>query len=294
MNFNTQKAFLKFTTVLITTAGLSLILGFFVFFKNLNRVITVWGDVEKVTAYLNSDVALDEVQEARRKIEALDHVKKVTFVTKEQAVEEFKTQVAGFLHDVKEEGSLVQLMPSYFEIEVKVNGTFDETLVAIKKMASTLEEMKVIEEVSYGSLWLDKYSQFIEYIYSFSGVIGMILVVTVFLVISNLIKSNIYQRAREIEILEIIGATKSYIRKPFLIEGLFIGLVSGIISLVLIFSLFRFFNVKFEKQISFFRIQDIFSFLSTWEIIAFMLFTSTIGLISSYINIVRFKWNSGQ
>ena len=294
MNFNTQKAFLKFTTILITTAGLSLILGFFVFFKNLNRVITVWGDVEKVTAYLNNDAGFSEIQETRKQIEALDHVKRVTFVTKEQAVEEFKAQVAGFLHDVKEEGSLVQLMPSYFEIEVKVNGTFDETLAAIKKMATNLEEMKVIEEVSYGSLWLDKYSQFIEYIYSFSGIIGMILVVTVFLVISNLIKSNIYQRAREIEILEIIGATKSYIRKPFLIEGVFIGLVSGTISLVLIFSIFRFFNIKFEKQISFFRIQDIFSFLSTWEIIAFLLFTSTIGFISSYINIVRFKWNSGQ
>lgn len=294
MNFNAQKAFLRFTTVLITTAGFSLVLGFFLFFKNINRVINVWGEVEKITVYLDSEANSQEIENTSAKISAIKGVEAVKLVSKEDAVEDFKAQVAGYVKDIKKDVNLMQIIPSYLEVSIKPDETFEGTVSKLNNISTQLQKLPFIEEVSYGSVWMDKYSKFIDYTSNFAFFVGTILVTATFLVISNLIKTNLYQRSKEIEVLEMIGATKSYIRRPFLMEGMAMSLIGGILSVGIIGIIFTLLGNKFETQVKFFKIEEMFHFLNFLEISSFLIFSMIIGLFASYINLVRFKWNGAR
>ncbi|MCB0369983.1 MAG: permease-like cell division protein FtsX, partial [Bdellovibrionales bacterium] len=227
MNFNIQKTFLRFTTVLISTAGLALVLSFFLFFKNINRVVSVWGEIEKVTVYVDSEASKGEVEKLKNQIQALSEVKEVNFISKEEAIDDFKAQMAGYIQDFKKDVNLMQVVPSYFEVSVELDSSFESTVKKLNLLSQKIGKLDFVEEVSYGSIWIDKYSKLIDYISSLAGFIGIILITSTFLVISNLIKSNLYQRSKEIEVLEMIGATKSYIRKPFLKEGAVMSFLGG-------------------------------------------------------------------
>lgn len=294
MSFSIQKTFLRVTTVFITTAGLALILGFFLFFKNINRVINVWGEVEKMTVYLDSDVNQNDISTVINKIEAIKGIESVKHITKEEAVDDFKSQVAGYIKDIKKDVNLMQVIPSYLEISIKPESSFDDTLRKLNTLSAKIQELDFVEEVSYGSIWMDKYSKFIDYFSKFALFVGSILIIATFLVISNLIKTNLYQRSKEIEVLEMIGATKSYIRKPFLIEGAIMSFLGGVLSVAIIGSIFFVLGSRFETQVKFFKLEEMFHFLSTVEIVIFLLVSMLIGLFASYINLIRFRWNSLQ
>lgn len=291
MNFNAQKAFLRFTTVLITTAGLSLVLGFFLFFKNINRVINVWGEVEKVTVYMDSEANQEEIKKTSDKIIQINGVQGVKLISKEEAVEDFKAQVAGYIKDIKKDVNLMQVIPSYLEVSIKPEENFEATIAKLSTISAEIQKLSFVEEVSYGSVWMDKYSQFIDYTSNFAFFVGTILITATFLVISNLIKTNLYQRSKEIEVLEMIGATKSYIRRPFLMEGMVMSLIGGSLSVAIIGIIFITLGNKFETQVKFFKIEEMFHFLTFIEMGLFLIFSMIIGLAASYINLVRFKWN---
>lgn len=294
MSFNAQKAFLRFTTVLITTAGLSLVLGFFLFFKNINRVINVWGEVEKVTVYLDSEVNEKDISSVIQKINTVSGVEQVKHVSKEEAVEDFKSQVAGYVKDIKKDVNLMQVIPSYLEVSIKPESSFDGTINKLNAISEKIQNFDFVEEVSYGSVWMDKYSKFIDYSSRFAFFVGSILIIATFLVISNLIKTNLYQRSKEIEVLEMIGATKSYIRKPFLIEGALMSFIGGILAIIIIGAMFLFLGSKFETQVKFFKLEEMFHFLSASEVALFLMVSLFIGFCASYINLLRFRWNSLQ
>lgn len=294
MSFNTQKSFLRLTTILITTAGLALVLGFFLFFKNINRVINIWGEVEKVTVYLDSDVNEKDIGNTINKIKSLAGVEAVKHVGKEEAVEDFKAQVAGYVKDIKKDVNLMQVIPSYLEISIKPESSFDGTVNKLNMISAKIQELDFVEEVSYGSIWMDKYSKFIDYTSRFAFFVGAILIAATFLVISNMIKTNLYQRSKEIEVLEMIGATKSYIRKPFVIEGVVMSLMGGVFAIAIIGGIFFLLGSKFETQVKFFKLEDMFHFLSALEVLLFLTFSMIIGFCASYINLIRFRWNSTQ
>lgn len=294
MSFSIQKTFLRVTTVFITTAGLALILSFFLFFKNINRVINIWGEVEKMTVYLDSDVNQTDISTVINKIGIINGVESVKHISKEEAVEDFKSQVAGYIKDIKKDVNLMQVIPSYLEISIKPEPSFDATLRKLNSVSAKIQELDFVEEVSYGSIWMDKYSKFIDYFSKFALFVGSILIIATFLVISNLIKTNLYQRSKEIEVLEMIGATKSYIRKPFLIEGAIMSFLGGVLSIAIIGSVFFVLGSRFETQVKFFKLEEMFHFLSIVEMAIFLVASVLIGLFASYINLIRFRWNSLQ
>lgn len=292
MNYKTQKTFLRLTTVLISTAGLSLVLTFYIAFKNINNIIVAWGEAEKVTVYFDSEASSQNIEIAKQKIEAMKDVLSVNLITKEAAIQEFKAQMGGYVKDIKKDIDLVQIIPSYLEVTMKSGDSLEETIQKINKLSKKIESLDFVEEVFYGSIWIEKYAKIIEYLSSMAGFIGFILMCTTYFVISNLIKTNLFQRAKEIEVLEMIGATKSFIRKPFLIEGVLMSSIAGSLAVMIIGLVIYFINIKFASQISFFKLESVFKFINFQEVSVFMLISMGIGLGASYLNLIRFRWNS--
>ena len=133
-----------------------------------------------------------------------------------------------------------------------------------------------IDDISYGSLWTEKYFKLNQSVNAFFVFLGLILFVLSFFVISSSIKSHLFQRAKEIEILEMIGATRFYIQRPLFLESIGLVSVAFLIGLGVNSVLFYYFNSFFENQLKLLNLNQVFQFFGVLEIL--VLFSAAVGM----------------
>jgi cell division transport system permease protein len=183
-------------------------------------------EVEKkveITVYLKTDPdpTADEVTTMQEQINSWAEVKNVTFVTKEQALQRMKEDYA----DSPEifESLTSNPLPASFEISL-----IDPQAVDI--VAARFEGDSIVDEVRYGKEIADKLFAFTDQARNFMLIFIVLLGVVSILLISNTIRLSIFARKREVEIMKLVGATNWFIRWPFLIEGITVGLVGAVVA----------------------------------------------------------------
>ena len=160
-------------------------------------------------------------------------VEKVKYITKEEAWKELKASLKNT--DYVLEGVGENPLPDTLEIKLKSETLSPET---VKKLTASLKAIKGVSEIEYGE-------KFLASIYSLSmGIktVGAILIIimsagTLFVCYST-VKILFYRKNREIETYKLLGASKGFIRAPFIIEGAVIGLSGGVLGLIGIFILY--------------------------------------------------------
>lgn len=217
------------TTVLTAvTLGFSLsIFAVFVFvFFNLRSVINSWGDRTQIVAYVkdSSDAAL-----MRDAIMRVPGVSSAEFVSKEKALSELKAELKG--HEAILEGVDENPLPATFEIKVKGSYRDPAELTAV---AERLKAIPWVEDVQYSREWVEKLSAFFRFVELAALFIGVFLAGATIFIISNTIRLTVYARREEIEIMTLVGASESFIRVPFFIEGVLQGLIGGIFALLIL------------------------------------------------------------
>jgi cell division transport system permease protein len=118
--------------------------------------------------------------------------------------------------------------------------------------------------------------------------LGGILVLASFFIISSVIKLNVFARKEEIVILRFVGATNTFIRIPFLMEGTILGILGGLVSLLLIFFLIKFFPLYLGASLGVFNELINFRYLSLSQIIMLIAIGAFIGFSGSLSSLARF------
>lgn len=202
-----------------SVAATLLILGIiFVLIVNIAAMTQVAKDqFDTIQVYLDDELSISEIEDIGTGIFKLQGVKDVIFETKEEALEKMKLDwdQNGYLLDGLESNPLPN---SYIVILDDIN--YSEYIVA------SIEDTAGIEEVKY-------YQEVIENIIKITDVIrrvGLFIMVVLIaistFIISNTIKIAVHARRREINIMKYVGATNWFIRGPFLLEGIVLGLFS--------------------------------------------------------------------
>ncbi|WP_041423914.1 permease-like cell division protein FtsX [Thermosediminibacter oceani] len=184
-------------------------------------------DVEsqvEITAYLNDSVNQLQINQIEYRIKSIPGVKEVTFISKEQALEEFKKQVGEELLE-----GIENPLPHSFRIRV-------ENPQEVVDIASRTQEIAGVEEVKYGKGVVEKLFN-ITYWMRLLGlaIMAIFAVISVF-IISNTIRITVFARRREINIMKYIGATDWFVRWPFLIEGMLLGFAGSMIAMIFLIS----------------------------------------------------------
>ena len=206
-----------------------LLVGIFVsLLFNMNKIAT---DIEQdVNVRVYIDLAADETKTAELKaaIEALDTVDTVKFRSKDEELEDITKSVAQEFELFKNDSNPLR---NAFDVSTKnPNQT--------KEVATTIEKMDYVARVNYGGARADTLFKVISTSRNVGiGVIAVLLIIALFL-ISNTIRATIHARRTEIEIMQLVGATKAYIRWPFFLEGGFIGLVGSIVPIAVLWGLY--------------------------------------------------------
>ena len=203
---------------------------FFCLVQNINHIVKVAESGVAVTAFFDEGMSESEILEIGKKIEGRKEVSEIVYVSAEQAWEEYKEvyfsenpQLAeGFADDNPLANS------AHYEIYLSDVELQDE-------LVTYVESMDGVRKINQSEDIANILSDFNVLIgYASIAIIGLLLAVSIFL-ISNTITIGIHSRREEIGIMKLIGATNTFARTPFLIEGIVIGLVGGVIPLVALF-----------------------------------------------------------
>jgi cell division transport system permease protein len=274
---------LQFTTMLVVTACYLVVCSSLLLSQNLKKILTVWGEELQMTVYLSENVEANEVASLQKKIEANPNVGKIRFISKEKALADFRGQMASYAPEIMNEKDLLSLIPASFQISLSESLKVVNHLAALDVLAGSLKSEKSVAEVSYGQDWVQKYSQFLYYFEKSCQGLGIIIFCAALFVLSNVIRASIHSRRQEVEVLELIGATPAMIRRPFMIEGALIGLVSSLCAVGLSYFLYTNIVGLFQNELQFLQLGEHMSFLSMNLLAFFCLAGTMLGALGSYI-----------
>ena len=234
----------------------------------------------EIKAYLLDEITSAEKDNVYNIIMGVDGVKEVTYQTKEEAFEKFKERLGennailtGFSEDRNP-------LPNSYVITLK------EPEAAIR-VEEALKDVRGVEDVGNERETVEKIITLARLIRTIGVVIFIILVLVSLFLISNTIKLTVYSRRREIGIMKFVGATDWFIRWPFLIEGMIMGLVGGFIAVAVVYFAYNLIYVDVTKTMFYAELISPAYILNnfTWQ---FGLTGLFIGAMGSFIALKRF------
>ncbi|MFS0821695.1 permease-like cell division protein FtsX [Bacillus sp. 1P02SD] len=237
-----RNGWMTFASVSAVTVTLLLVGVFLVIMMNLNSMATSLEKDVRISVLTDLTSTKEQQDALKEQISNIPEVAEVTFSSKEQELEDM---IESFGEDGKVFALYEQSNPLRDVFIVKTTKPQD-----IMKVADQVEKMEYVYSVNYGKGKVEK-------IFSTVGVsrnvgVGLIigLLFTAMFLISNTIKITIFARQREIEIMKLVGATNAFIRWPFFLEGLFLGILGSIIPIGIILGFYNFLYDLIQPQLS--------------------------------------------
>jgi cell division transport system permease protein len=235
----TREALLSFrrapllSVLSITTIAFSLFtLGLFGLVAiNLRQALQGLEERVEIVAFVLRGTPAETITLATQDIAAFPEVQDVTFVSEEQALARARRELVEFRDAYRD----LQVNPLPASIEVRLKpGNRDAATV--ERVAQRLRGFGFVNDVRYGRDWVQK----LDHLRNITGIVGLVIglafAAVAVVIIGVTIRLTLLQRAREISIMRLVGATNWFIRGPFLLEGALKGLLGGLLSLVLCYA----------------------------------------------------------
>lgn len=261
-----------------------LIVGIFVSLSNnLRYTAQQLSQDMAVVFFLENNISPIDREAITKELEDSPLVQKTQFVSSDEAMAKFLKKFPDL------EGIVDNLntnpFPSSYEISLRGKDiTYDQTQPFIDRM----RKMKGIEDVQFNKDWVEKMQSLSRLARAIGFFLGGILVLASFFIVSNVIKLNVIARKDEIEILRFVGGTNMFIRVPFLAEGIILGVLGGMLSLILLFVVTRLFPAYLGSSLGILNELINFRYLTFSQSIALILSGAVIGLFGSLSSIAKF------
>ena len=265
----------------ISTVAISLfLLGcVWLFITNVNNLVSTVESELEINAYIENTVSREDAQTLADNIAAFPGVEAVTFIPKEEGILMLEGR---FGNDANLAGTVGENNPLPDMIQVRAS---DPELVPT--LAQKLENTAGVETVRYGQGTVERLLETANWVEQ-AGVVGLvgISIAAVFL-ISTSIRITVFSRRDEIDIMRLVGATNGYIRWPFLIEGIFIGLIGALVACVLLFFGYQGIAAYIQDSLAFVPlVTDNLALLAMGRDI--LIFGGVLGFLGSFLSVIRY------
>lgn len=210
---------MSFASVGVLTACLILVGLAALLSENIKSITKTIQKQNEIVIYVADDISSAQEAELDRQIRSMSNVLEVEYTSKEQAFDEQKEKLGDLLDGYENE----DVFPASYRVKVK-----DLTLIDgnVSKLNALSGVYRVDAPTDIAEIMVKTDSGV-----SIGGtVVVLALLIVSFVIIMNTIKITVFSRRREINIMKYVGATNSFIRMPFLVEGMILGLISGLVS----------------------------------------------------------------
>lgn len=263
--------------------AMMIILGmFFILVVNVNLLAqTAKIQFDNIQIYLLDEITTQQTNSLMKNIEKMDNVSEVRYISKEDALKEMQIRWgdSGYLL----EGLPENPFPSSLEVQISDLSQADRLVEAIRGQEG-------IEDIKYYKVVVDKILSITSFIQTGALILIIILVMVSIIVVSNTIKLTVHARSQEISIMKYIGANNWFIRGPFLVEGILIGILSSLIAAGIIgFGYYQIMGQFAPKALVMFSIGMVpFDFIMKNLIVIFIALGISIGSLGSILSMRKF------
>jgi cell division transport system permease protein len=224
------------SAIAAVTIGVCLLLAgaFALLVANMEAILVRFGEELHVVAYLEPGLPRASLDALMERALAQRGVETVEYVSAEEAAERFRrTQPE---RAVMLEGLEASPLPASLELRLAAD---QRDAAAVRAVTDMLAALPGVAEIGGGNEWIEGYGQAVALMRSVGLAIGAVLALATLLIVANTIRLSIYARRDEIDILRLVGASRSYVAAPFLLEGLIEGLAGGTMGLALLWVAWR-------------------------------------------------------
>ncbi len=270
-----QNAFMTIASVLVLVSCLLLTGSAYLVYENVEHGFEWAYQQNVVVAYAESSATDEQTNTIQQTLKAMDNVADVSFISKEDLLQRYQEEFGDLLEDLENDNPLQDA----FVISFTDLSLFDGTVSAIEKVAG-------IETVDYDQALSKSLVSIRDTVLTVgSWVIALLLIVSLF-IIANTIKLTVYSRRLEISIMRSVGATHSFIRFPFMVEGVMLGCIAAVLSYGLVWLLYVVLGNNFTFGANF----SLLPFAAVWWqlLLGFVVGGMLIGMLGSTISIGRY------
>ncbi|MDD5923474.1 MAG: permease-like cell division protein FtsX [Clostridia bacterium] len=197
---------------------------------NVSSFVSKIGSDNMVTVYLDDEVGdVEAVIEIGPQIREIENVSDAVFVSKEDAIKDYKKDLGEWYEEMTGEGNP---LPNAFRVTMNDLAQYEQTVDQIAKIDG-------IQKIGDRSDIASKLTSLNNLVKVIGFWIVVILGIVSLFIVSNTIRMTMYSRRFEISIMKSVGATNTFVRIPFFVEGMFLGLIAGLITSMLIFFLYE-------------------------------------------------------
>ncbi len=253
-------------------------------FANAQEVMDSWKKGIKIMAYVSPTAGTIELKAARTKIQKLHGVMDISFISREDALDQLKTQM-------KRQIALLENLdrnplPAAFEIHMQPNG---QSWEKIETLAAQIEAIKIVDDVEYGQAWIGRCTNIFN-LFQFIGLTmgALFFMVTVF-IISNTIRLALFSRREEIEIMRLVGATDSFIKIPSYVAGIIQGGIGGLAGIIILYIAFLIISSNLEQNFASYVVNI--KFLSPVAVLQIITYSVFVGWLGCFLSLKQFLKN---
>jgi cell division transport system permease protein len=273
--------FLSVTSIITIAVSVLIAGAFALFLMNANDIMNTWKKGIRVMVYLKPDIPEIKIGELERRIEGMDGVRDVRFISKNEALQRLKNQMKrqpSLLENLKENP-----LPDAFEIRL---GESFQNRNRAEALAQRLSSLVQVEDVEYGQIWLGRFMSIINLFRLTGYAMGGLFFLAAVFIVANTIRLVLYSRREEVEIMRLVGATDGFIKAPFFIEGLIQGALGGTIGLAVLFVIFLLVSLNVEQGLTagLFTIR----FLSPGASCGILVCSMFVGWLGCYLSLKQF------
>lgn len=226
-----RNRWLSFAATLIMTLTLLIISTFVILTLVIGKTTTSIRDRMDISVYFQDSASIDQIVNLQRQVAARGDVKAVKYISKEEALERFKTQQQG-----KKVADLINPEENPLPRSLEIKTTAAESLDTINQFINQAQFKSIIHNISYqeNKKIIDRLIAITSFIKEIGWLMSGVFVLISILVIMNTIRLTIFTRKDEIEIMRLVGANDSFVRIPFVIEGLLYGVLATVLAMGLV------------------------------------------------------------
>lgn len=255
---------------------------FFAIGKNINSAVQGLEKEQGMQVFMEYDASEEDINKLNEDLNKIEGVNSVTFVSKEEAYNTMKKRLG------KNDKGLRGFTPDIFAVSYIVTLT---DLSLNNQVYNDINNLDTVREIQNKGDTIETLSKIGNTIQIVTFTMFAILILISLFIISNTIKLTVHARRKEISIMKYVGATNSFIRTPFMIEGIIIGLFSGIISILVVGGGYNYIATQLAQSatwqklsISLLSFGDMFGQI----VLVYMLLGVGIGIIGSSISMRKY------
>ncbi len=269
--------FMNLITIVTISLSILVVSLFLLFFENAGRVIQSWNQGGRAMVYLEDSFQVEHMAGLKERIRALGGVESIVFISKDQAMDRLKQDMAGtdFLDTLNQNP-----LPHAFEIRLTSFDHYDK----VKALTEKISALDLVESVEYGRQWLDRFLK-VFHLFKLTGyaMCSLFLLIALFIT-ANTVRMAFHSRELEVEIMRLVGATEGFIKTPFYVEGAVQGLIGGILGTGILFTAYLSISSAIEKNFETRLLMDI-RFLSLETLGLLILASTFLGWFGCYLSL---------